>query len=86
MHVALPPPRTARVCAIQFAIPAGEPAVMDIALADKIATLRHAAITATPVSQRKLRHYRATLRLGRAADASAPLTDELSRLLLSAGA
>jgi HD domain len=67
-------------------IAAAEPAAMDIALADKIASLRHAALTATPTSQRKLAHYRATLRLGLAAGASPPLTAELERLLVSLGA
>lgn len=59
---------------------------MDIALADKIATLRHAALTQTPISQRKLTHYRATLRLGLAAGASQSLTAQLERLLLQVGA
>jgi hypothetical protein len=36
--------------------------VMDIALADKIATLQHARITATRVRRRKLAHYDATTR------------------------
>jgi (p)ppGpp synthase/HD superfamily hydrolase len=72
--------------ALRSQIAAAEPPVMDIALGDKIATLRHAATTATPVSQRKLEHYRATLRLGLAAGASEQLTAELDRLLLAAGA
>jgi (p)ppGpp synthase/HD superfamily hydrolase len=67
-------------------IAAAEPAVMDIALADKIATLRHAAMTATPISQRKRAHYRATLRLGLAAGASPRLTAELEGLLTGLGA
>jgi (p)ppGpp synthase/HD superfamily hydrolase len=41
--------------------------VMDIALADKIATLQHARITATRVRRRKLAHYEATLQLAVAA-------------------
>jgi (p)ppGpp synthase/HD superfamily hydrolase len=60
---------------------APEPAVMDIALADKIASLRHAAITGTPISRRKLAHYRATLRLALDAEATPVLTVELARLL-----
>ena len=60
---------------------APDPAVMDVALADKIATLRHALVTATPISQRKLSHYRATLRIALAADATPRLTSELGRLL-----
>jgi 5'-deoxynucleotidase YfbR-like HD superfamily hydrolase len=61
--------------------------VMDIALADKIATLRHAAMTGTTVSPRKLAHYRATLRLALAARVAPALTAELARLsaLQSAG-
>jgi (p)ppGpp synthase/HD superfamily hydrolase len=72
--------------ALRGQIAAARPAVMDIALADKIATLRHAAITRTPVSRRKLGHYRATLRLAMVAEASPVLTEELDRLLLGAGA
>jgi (p)ppGpp synthase/HD superfamily hydrolase len=60
---------------------ASEPTVMDIAVADKIASLRHAAITATSISRRKLAHYRATLRLALAAEAAPPLAAELVRLL-----
>jgi (p)ppGpp synthase/HD superfamily hydrolase len=67
-------------------IAGAEPTVMDIALADKVAALRHAALTRTPISQRKLTHYRATLRLGLAAGASPPLTAELERLFLQVGA
>ena len=59
---------------------AGSP-VVDVALADKIASLRHAALTGTPISQRKLAHYRATLRRGLAAGASPALTVALDRLL-----
>jgi hypothetical protein len=65
---------------------APEPAVMDIALADKIASLRHAAVTGTAISRRKLAHYRATLRLALAAEAAPPLTAELARLLGAMGA
>jgi hypothetical protein len=67
-------------------IAAADPAVMDVALADKIATLRHATLTGTPVSRRKLGHYRATLRLGLAAGAREDLTTELARLLWQIGA
>ena len=56
---------------------------MDVALADKIATLRHAAMTGTAISRRKLAHYRATLRLALGADAASPLTAELTRLLVA---
>jgi (p)ppGpp synthase/HD superfamily hydrolase len=60
---------------------ASQPGVIDIAVADKIATLRHAAMTGTPISRRKLAHYRTTLRLGLAAQAAPALTAELTRLL-----
>lgn len=67
-------------------VAAPQTAVMDVALADKIATLRHALITATPISKRKLGHYRATLRLALAAEATPRLTTELGRLLRQMGA
>jgi hypothetical protein len=59
---------------------------MDVALADKIATLRHAAMTGTMISRRKLAHYRATLRLALGGDAASPLTAELARLLIATSA
>ena len=67
-------------------IAVAEPAVMDTALADKIASLRYAALTGTPISKRKVGHYRATLRLGLAADAPKLLTGQLARLLWQVGA
>jgi (p)ppGpp synthase/HD superfamily hydrolase len=60
---------------------ASDPEVVDIALADKIASLRHAAITGTAISRRNLSHYRATLRLALAEEPARPLTAELARLL-----
>jgi (p)ppGpp synthase/HD superfamily hydrolase len=62
-------------------IAAAEPAVMDIAVADKIASLRQASATGAAISHRKLAHYRATLRLAHAAGASERLVGELDRLL-----
>jgi (p)ppGpp synthase/HD superfamily hydrolase len=59
---------------------AGSP-VVDVAIADKIATLRHARVTGIPVSDRKLRHYRATLQLARAAGLAAALCLQLESLL-----
>jgi guanosine-3',5'-bis(diphosphate) 3'-pyrophosphohydrolase len=56
--------------------------VVDVALADKIASLRHALVTDTPVSKRKLGHYRATLRVALAGGEAAPLCGELEDLLL----
>jgi len=43
---------------------AGSP-ILDIAVADKIASLNHALITRTRIRARKLDHYRAVLQLGR---------------------
>jgi GTP diphosphokinase / guanosine-3',5'-bis(diphosphate) 3'-diphosphatase len=59
---------------------AGSP-VVDIAVADKIATLRHAVVTRTKISKRKLTHYRAVLALGEAARAPERLSGELAELL-----
>jgi (p)ppGpp synthase/HD superfamily hydrolase len=56
-------------------------AVIDIALADKIATLRHAVVTGTYVSARKLAHYRAMLQLGLAGGATELLCTWLEDLL-----
>jgi (p)ppGpp synthase/HD superfamily hydrolase len=65
-------------------IAGAEPAVMDIAVADKIASLRHASAAGVAISRRKLAHYRASLRLARAAGASAGLLEELDALLARA--
>ena len=59
---------------------AGSP-VVDVAIADKIATLRHARLTGIPVTDRKLRHYRATLQLALAAGLATALCSQLERLL-----
>jgi hypothetical protein len=55
--------------------------VMSIALADKIATLQHAQITATRVRRRKLARYDATLQLAVAAGADAALCRRVAALL-----
>ena len=55
--------------------------VMDIALADKIASLQHARITATRVRRRKLAHYDATLQLAVAAGADEALCRRVAELL-----
>jgi (p)ppGpp synthase/HD superfamily hydrolase len=67
--------------ALRSQIAAAGPATMDIALADKIASLRHAAITGAHISARKLSHYRATLRIAQASGASPRLVAQLERLL-----
>jgi (p)ppGpp synthase/HD superfamily hydrolase len=54
---------------------------LDISLADKIATLRHALVTGSEVSRRKLTHYRATLQLGLAAGGTELLCIQLEELL-----
>jgi (p)ppGpp synthase/HD superfamily hydrolase len=55
--------------------------VMDIALADKIASLQHARLTATRVRRRKLAHYDATLQLAIAAGADEALCQRVAELL-----
>jgi (p)ppGpp synthase/HD superfamily hydrolase len=59
---------------------AGSP-IVDIAVADKVATLRHAVVTGTKISKRKLTHYRAVLAIGEASGAPQRLSDELEELL-----
>jgi (p)ppGpp synthase/HD superfamily hydrolase len=59
---------------------AGAP-VVDVAIADKIATLRHAQLAGGPVTDRKLRHYRATLQLALAAGLATGLCLQLEDLL-----
>jgi (p)ppGpp synthase/HD superfamily hydrolase len=67
--------------ALRLQIATSGSTVLDIALADKIATLRHAVVTGTKISQRKVRHYRAVLALGHVASRPAALRDELEQLL-----
>ena len=56
--------------------------VMDIALADKIATLpQHAEITAIRVRRRKLAHYEATLQVAVAAGADDALCRRVAESL-----
>jgi len=71
----------ARKRALRCHVAAAEPATMDISLADKIASLRQAAITGESISTRKLSHYRSTLRLAQASGASTRLVAQLERLL-----
>jgi (p)ppGpp synthase/HD superfamily hydrolase len=59
---------------------AGSP-VVDIAVADKVATLRHAVVTGTKISKRKLTHYRAVLAIGEASRVPERISDELEELL-----
>jgi (p)ppGpp synthase/HD superfamily hydrolase len=59
---------------------AGSP-VVDVAIADKIATLRHAQLTASPVTDRTLRHHRSTLQLALAAGLASALCLQLEHLL-----
>jgi (p)ppGpp synthase/HD superfamily hydrolase len=55
--------------------------VMNIALADKIASLQHARITATRIRRRKLAHYDATLQLAVTAGADEALCRRVAELL-----
>jgi (p)ppGpp synthase/HD superfamily hydrolase len=55
--------------------------VLDVSLADKIATLRHALVTGNVLSRRKLTHYRATLQLALASDGNELLCIQLEDLL-----
>jgi len=57
------------------------PEVMAIALADKVASLQHARITATRVRKRKLAHYDATLQLAVAAGVDDALCRRVAELL-----
>jgi (p)ppGpp synthase/HD superfamily hydrolase len=59
---------------------AGSP-VVDVALADKIASLRHAVITDTKVSDRTLRHYTVTLQLALTASLAPGLCKQLDELI-----
>ena len=67
--------------ALREQIEAAGPPVVDIVVADKVAILRHAAVTGTKISKRKIAHYRAVLALGDAAGAPERLSDELEELL-----
>ena len=67
--------------ALRSAIAAAGSPVVDVAIADKIATLRHARLTGLPVSDRKLRHYRTTLQLALAAGLATALCLQLETLL-----
>jgi guanosine-3',5'-bis(diphosphate) 3'-pyrophosphohydrolase len=57
------------------------PQVVAVALADKIASLEHAQITATRVRRRKLSHYDATLQLAVAAGVDDALCRRVAELL-----
>ncbi|HSS58049.1 MAG TPA: HD domain-containing protein [Solirubrobacteraceae bacterium] len=59
---------------------AGSP-VIDVAVADKIATLNHALLTGTAVSDRKLRHYTVTLQLALTAGLAIGLCKQLDELI-----
>ena len=61
-------------------VAAGSPAV-DVAIADKIASLRHALITYRPVTARKLRHYTVMLQLALTAGLAAGLCEQLEQLI-----
>ncbi len=62
---------------------AGSP-VVEVALADKIASLRHALLTQTKVSERKLRHYTVMLQLALTASLAPELCKQLDGLIAQA--
>jgi (p)ppGpp synthase/HD superfamily hydrolase len=64
-------------------VAAGSPAV-DVAVADKIATLRHALVTHTSVTPRKLRHYTVMLQLALTAGLATGLCEQLEQLIARA--
>ncbi|HEX6698107.1 MAG TPA: HD domain-containing protein [Solirubrobacteraceae bacterium] len=64
---------------------AGSP-VVDVALADKIASLRHALVTHSSVSDRKLRHYTVMLQLALSAGLAPELCKELDGLIAQVAA
>ena len=70
-----------RKAALRAQVIGAGPTVIDIALADKIASLRHARITETRVRRRKLAHYDATLQLAVAAGANPALCRDVAELL-----
>ena len=59
---------------------AGSP-VVDVSLADKISSLRHAVITHSRLSDRKLRHYTITLQLALTASVAPALCKQLDESL-----
>jgi (p)ppGpp synthase/HD superfamily hydrolase len=64
-------------------IGAGSP-VVDVALADKIASLHHALVTQTKISDRKLRHYTVMLQLALTAGLAPGLCKQLDELIAQA--
>jgi guanosine-3',5'-bis(diphosphate) 3'-pyrophosphohydrolase len=66
-------------------VAAGSP-VVDVAIADKIASLRHALITYRPVTARKLRHYTVVLQLALTAGLAAGLCEQLEQLIAQSAA
>jgi GTP pyrophosphokinase len=66
-------------------VAAGSPAV-DVAIADKIASLREALSTRVRLSDRKLRHYTVMLQLALTAGLAAALCEQLERLMAQAAA
>lgn len=66
-------------------VAAGSP-VVDVAVADKIATLRHALVTGTEVTDHNLRHYTVTLQLAMTAGLATGLCKQLDELIAQVGA
>jgi guanosine-3',5'-bis(diphosphate) 3'-pyrophosphohydrolase len=70
-----------RTGALRAQVIGAGPQVVAVALADKIASLQHADITATRVRRRKLAHYEATLQLAVAAGVDDALCRRVAELL-----
>jgi hypothetical protein len=60
--------------------------VVDVAVADKIASLRDALLTGTQLSDRKLRHYTVMLQLALSAGLATGLCEQLEQLIARAAA
>ena len=60
--------------------------MVDVALADKVASLRHAVLTHSSVSDRKLRHYTVMLQLALSAGLAPGLCKQLDGLIAQAAA
>ena len=68
--------------ALRNKVAAMGPPVVEVSLADKIASLHYAQSSGTPVTARKLAHYRATLDLATSDGVAHGLTRQLTDLLV----
>jgi len=74
--------KLSRKQALREQVVRGGPDAIDIALADKIASLRHALTTDTPLAKRKVAHYGMTVAMS--ADARHPDLARQAEALLAA--